>query len=80
MSHHSSRRAGARPADCPCSRACSRCDLLVGLEGVHVEQVQRVDGVLVVTVSTSPQPMGCPACGVIAVGRGRRRRVLHGLG
>ncbi|PPB48094.1 ISL3 family transposase [Arthrobacter pityocampae] len=51
--------------------------MLVGLEGVHVEQVQRVDGVLVVTVSTSPQPMGCPACGVIAVGRGRRRRVLH---
>jgi transposase len=30
-----------------------------------------------VTVSSPAAPTGCPACGVIAVGRGRRRRVLH---
>ncbi|NNG78481.1 ISL3 family transposase [Brevibacterium luteolum] len=32
---------------------------------------------MVVTVSTPSQPTGCPACGVIATGRGRRPRVLH---
>lgn len=73
MSHHSSGCVDARPAACP----CSRCDLLLGLEGVHVEQVERRDGVLAVMVSTPAIPTGCPRCGVIAVGRGRRRRVLH---
>lgn len=73
MSHHSSGRVDARLVVCP----CSRCDLLLGLEGVHVEHVHRLDGVLVVTVSTPAQQMGCPECGVIATGRGRRRRVLH---
>jgi len=32
---------------------------------------------MVVTVSTPWRLMGCPTCGVIAVGRGRRRRVLN---
>lgn len=57
---------------------CSRCDLLLGLEGaVHVEAVERDPGRLTVTVSTLPRVMGCPSCGVIAAARGRRRRVLH---
>ncbi|QTX06227.1 ISL3 family transposase [Agromyces archimandritae] len=51
--------------------------MLVGLNGVHVEHVDRCDGLLVVTVSSSPAPTGCPGCGVVAIGRGRRRRVLH---
>ncbi len=66
---------------CPDTRSitapCSRCDLLLGLEGVQVEHVDRDDALMVVTVSTPPQPTGCPACGVIATGRGRRPRVLH---
>ncbi|SFI17973.1 ISL3 family transposase [Microbacterium saccharophilum] len=73
MSHHSSGCADARSAACP----CSRCDLLLGLDGVHVEAVERRDGLLVVTVSSPAAPAGCPSCGVLAVGRGRRRRVLH---
>lgn len=73
MSHHSSGCAAARSAACP----CSRCDLLLGLDGVHVEGVDRCEGLLVVTVSSPATPAGCPSCGVIAVGRGRRRRVLH---
>ncbi|MBG6226787.1 transposase [Arthrobacter sp. CAN_A2] len=56
---------------------CSRCDRLIGLDGVHVEEAERDDGLLTVTVSTPAGPVGCPGCGVIAVGRGRRRRVLH---
>lgn len=73
MSHATSGCVDARSAIDP----CSRCDLLVGLDGVHVEKVERDEGLLTVTVSTSPQVMGCPGCGSIAVGRGRRRRVLH---
>jgi transposase len=51
--------------------------LLVGLDGVHVEHVDRRAGLLIVTVSSPPSPTGCPSCGVVAVARGRRRRVLH---
>ncbi|WP_194385572.1 ISL3 family transposase [Microbacterium luteum] len=51
--------------------------MLLGLDGVHVEHVQRGGGVLVVTVSTPASPTGCPGCGVLATGRGRRLRVLH---
>lgn len=32
---------------------------------------------MVVTVSTRAAPTGCPGCGVVAAGRGRRSRVLH---
>ena len=73
MFQHTSGCADARPVTDP----CSRCDLLLGLVDVHVEHVQRWDDMMIVTVSTPPQPTGCPACGVIAVGRGRRLRVLH---
>lgn len=73
MFHPTSGCADARSAFCP----CRRCDLLLGLEGVHVEAVDRSDELLVVTVSSPAVPMGCPSCGVIATGRGRRRRVLH---
>ncbi len=73
MLHPTSGCADARSAFCP----CSRCDVLLGLEGVHVEDVDRRDGLLVFTVSSLSTPTGCPGCGVVAVGRGRRRRVLH---
>ena len=56
---------------------CSRCDLLLGLDGIEVEQVQRACPLMTVTVSTPPLPVGCPGCGVVAAGRGRRRRLLH---
>ena len=46
---------------------CERCDVLVGLEGLHVIGVDREDGGrLVVEVESEPTPMGCPACGVVA--------------
>ncbi|WP_448231770.1 hypothetical protein [Microbacterium lacticum] len=51
--------------------------MLLGLDGVHVERVDRRDGLLIVTVSSPAAPTGCPSCGVVATGRGRRRRVLH---
>ena len=51
---------------------CDRCDLLVGLPGLHVIKVVRDrDPGLVVTVESPPAPMGCPQCGVIAASHGR---------
>jgi transposase len=52
---------------------CVRCDLLVGLPGAHVVAVEQPrPGRLRVVVETPAAPMGCRACGVVAVARGRR--------
>lgn len=51
--------------------------MLLGLDGVQVETVEREEALLSVRVSTPWQLMGCPACGVVAPSRGRRLRVLH---
>lgn len=53
---------------------CSRCDLLVGLEGLHVTRVGLDwDGVrLIVQVESPPAVMGCATCGVLAHSHGRR--------
>ena len=66
--------AGALASSVP----CPHCDVLLGLQDtVHVEGVERGVDLLVVTVSTPWQLMGCPSCGVVAPSRGRRQRVLH---
>ncbi len=61
-----------------CCRAlggyCDRCDLLVGLDGLHVVAVERDSGDrLTVTVESAPEPMGCRSCGVVARGHAPRR-------
>jgi transposase len=55
---------------------CANCDLLVGLTGVRVVAVAAGQRWLTVTVESPPGPMGCPACGVVAVSHGRRTHVL----
>ncbi|MGH9102519.1 MAG: ISL3 family transposase [Acidimicrobiales bacterium] len=56
---------------------CDRCDLLVGLEGLHVTGVGRDDaGGLRVTVETPQRKMGCPACGSIVHSHGRHEVAL----
>lgn len=51
---------------------CDRCDLLVGLPGLHVIAVEHdARERLVVAVESAPEPMGCRSCGVIAHGHGR---------
>ena len=59
-----------------CCRAfgdyCERCDVLVGLDGLHVIGVERdAGGALVITVESARTVMGCPSCGVLAHGHGR---------
>lgn len=52
---------------------CSRCDLVLGLEGMHligVEPGRR--GGLEFTIESTPGPVACPECGVIAAGKGRK--------
>ena len=58
---------------CPASGGyCDRCDVIVGVDGLHVTAVERDErGRLVVTVESEPTVMGCPACGVVARGHGR---------
>ena len=52
---------------------CINCDLLVGLDGLHVVGVERDDGGgLRVTVESARLVMGCPSCGVVASSHGRR--------
>ena len=65
-----------------CCRAlggyCERCDVLVGLEGLHVIGVDRDDGGrLVVTVESEPTLLGCPSCGVVAHGHGMAEGISH---
>jgi len=51
---------------------------LFGVEGVHVLAVtSRDDGTVVLEVETDQLLAGCPDCGVVAVGHGRRVQVLH---
>ena len=59
-----------------CCRAdgnyCDRCDLLLGLDGLRVVAVERGGrDALTVTVESPPGPVGCPGCGVLAIGHGR---------
>ena len=66
-------RAVSHPICC-CSVSldrCDRCDLLVGLEGLHLMSAARTPGALVLDVESCNQLVGCPGCGVITQGRGR---------
>jgi transposase len=68
-------------AYCTCALAtswCPRADELFGVEGLHVLEVSTgEDGLLVCDVESDQTLTGCPQCGVVAVGHGRRVQVLH---
>jgi len=52
---------------------CQRCDVLVGLVGLHVIGVDRSEGGLRVQVESGrPVLVGCPSCGVVAHAHGRQ--------
>lgn len=62
-----------QPARCSCQAAyCRNCDLLVGLEGLHVLEVVAAEERILVRVETPAGPMGCSTCGVVALNHGRR--------
>ncbi len=50
------------------SAYCDNCDVLVGLVGLHVVEVDQGADRLTVTVESERHLMGCHECGVVAVG------------
>jgi len=61
----------------PGARWCARADVLLDVADMHVLDVVREAGRLVLTVESDRVIAGCPQCGVVAVGHGRRRHRLH---
>jgi transposase len=55
---------------------CPRTDLLFDVPGMHVLSVDREPDRFVLTIESDVDVGGCPSCGVVAVGHGRRRRVV----
>ncbi len=51
---------------------CHNCDLLVGLDGLHVTDVRREPELLTVTIESAAEPAGCPTCGTVAEAHSRR--------
>src|SRR6478752_197472 len=64
-------------SSCPGGRWCERADALLGVEGIHVCSVTEAGTGLVLHVETAETVSGCPDCGVVAVGHGRRQVRLH---
>lgn len=62
---------------CPGGRWCERADALLGVDGIHVCSVTATGTGLVLHVETAETVSGCPDCGVVAVGHGRRQVRLH---
>jgi len=58
---------------------CARIDAVFNLPGVHVVDVGWDGDRPTLTIETDPVPVGCPSCGMVAVGHGRRVRVLHDI-
>ncbi|MET0642011.1 MAG: transposase family protein, partial [Jiangellaceae bacterium] len=60
------------------ARWCARADAIFDVPDMHVLDVE-VDerSRLVLTVESGQLEQGCPSCGVLAVGHGRRVRQLH---
>jgi transposase len=60
------------------ARWCARADAIFDVPDMHVLDVEIDDEQrLVLTVESAQQEAGCPSCGVVAVGHGRRVRLLH---
>jgi transposase len=62
----------------PGARWCARADALFDVPGMHVLEVAGGGcGRLLLTVETDQTVAGCPSCGVVAVGHGRRVHRVH---
>jgi transposase len=60
------------------ARWCARADAIFDVPGMHVLDVEVGDQQrLVLTIESGQLEAACPRCGVMAVGHGRRVRILH---
>ena len=58
---------------------CSLSDAVLGVPGVHITAVAETSIALTIDVETDQTLAGCPDCGVVASGHGRRRIRLHDI-
>ncbi|MGK3649162.1 transposase family protein [Pseudarthrobacter enclensis] len=56
-----------------------RADALLGVEGIRINSVSTSSAALILRVETRESLTGCPDCGVVAVGHGRRPVRLHDI-
>lgn len=61
-----------RARSCPDPSYCQRCDVLVGLVGFHVLEVEERHGRLRVVIESAAEVEGCRTCGVVVHSHGRR--------
>ena len=54
-------------------RWCARADAMFNCDGMHVLDARHGHRKLVITVETEAEATGCPGCGVLATGHGRRK-------
>src|SRR5215207_4909744 len=60
------------------ARWCARADAIFDVPGMHILDVEVGDQQrLVLTIESGQLEAACPRCGVMAVGHGRRVRILH---
>src|SRR5829696_10083832 len=60
------------------ARWCARADVMFDVAGIHVLGMEIDDRQrLVVTLESDQLEAGCPACGVVAAGHGRRVHLVH---
>ena len=64
---------------CFCGQWWARADALLGVEGIHIRSVTATGAGLLLRVKTGEDLTGCPECGVVAVGHGRRQVRLHDI-
>lgn len=64
---------------CSGGRWCTRADLLLGVEGVHISAVIGAGTGLLLHVETGEDLTGCPDCRVVAIGHGRCQVRLHAI-
>lgn len=60
----------------PLSSCCPHTGTLVGLDGVHVAKVTRIEDRLTLTIETPSELRSRRASGVAAQGHGRHTRIL----
>ena len=64
---------------CGDGKWCALSDALLGVTGIHITAVSEAASGLIVHVETDQTLAGCPDCGVVAVGHGRRRIRLNDI-
>ena len=60
-----------------CRRWCARSDALLDVPDIHVITGESTAREQIITVETDQILTGCPICGVVAIGHGRRAGRLH---